>query len=99
MGAATNFVFHSASSALHNLTVCVILPHLTKSHKVKFQELAKLWVIPWEGGEDLKRQNLAHHLVDMSLQVVIRISEPMRLKYGQQEVIWQIAKVLQLVYY
>jgi len=46
-----------------------------------------------------KRQKLAQHFVGMSLQVVIRISEPVRLKYGQQEVTWQIAKVLQLVYY
>ena len=33
-------------SLLNNLTNCAILTHLTKSHKVEFQELANMWVIP-----------------------------------------------------
>ena len=53
----------------------------TISQKVKFQELARFTI---GGEEDLKRQKLAQHLVDMSLQVVIRVSGPVRLKYRLQ---------------
>jgi hypothetical protein len=36
----------SMAGAFYFMTFCAILPHLTKSHKVKSQELAIMWVIP-----------------------------------------------------